>query len=61
MKLTLELYNTKYSIETNRNDYGAHELIEMFSRMLVQATFPPSVILPADGGHFECEYKEDEQ
>ena len=57
MKLTLELYDTKYTVETDHDDYCADELKEIFSRMLVAATFPPSVIEDKDGGHYE--YLED--
>ena len=60
MKITLEMYDSKYTYESDRNDYNANEIKEIFSRMLVQATFPPNVIEPAEGGHFKCEYKEDE-
>lgn len=60
MRITLEMYNNKYIYESDSEDYSANELKEIFSRMLVQATFPPDVIEPAEGGHYECEYKEDE-
>lgn len=60
MRITLEMYNNKYIYESDSEDYNANELKEIFSRMLVQATFPPDVIEPAEGGHYECEYKEDE-
>lgn len=60
MRITLEKYNNKYIYESDSEDYDANELKEIFSRMLVQATFPPDVIEPAEGGHYECEYKEDE-
>lgn len=60
MKITLEMYNNKYIYESDSEDYSANELKEIFSRMLVQATFPPDVIEPAEGGHYVCEYKEDE-
>ena len=60
MKIILEMYNSKIIYESDKNDYTANEMKEIFSRMLVQATFPPDVIEPAEGGHYECEYKEDE-
>lgn len=60
MKITLEMYNNRYTYESDRNDYNANEMKEIFSRMLVQATFSPGVIDLADGGHFECEYVEGE-
>lgn len=60
MKITLEMHGDIYSVELKGDDYNANELKEAFSRLLVQATFPPSVIEPAEGGHFECEYKEEQ-
>lgn len=55
MKITLELHDTKITYESPNNDYDADDLKEIFSRMLVQATYPPQVIDLADGGHYECE------
>ena len=60
MRITLEMYGEKYMVESAHDDYNAKELKEIFSRLLVQATYPPSVIEPAWGGHYECEYKEEE-
>lgn len=60
MRITLEMYNNKYIYESDSEAYDANELKEIFSRMLVQATFPPDVIETAEGGHYECEYKEEE-
>lgn len=60
MKITLEMYDNKYTYESDRNDYNANEIKEIFSRMLVQATFPPDVIETSEGGHYECEYMEGE-
>lgn len=60
MRITLEMHNNKYIYESDSESYDANELKEIFSRMLVQATYPPDVIEPAEGGHYECEYKEDE-
>lgn len=60
MKLQLELYNETYTIESAQNDYSANELMEKFSRLLVAASFPPSVIQLAGGGKYECDYKEEE-
>ena len=51
MLLTLELYDTEYSIETDSNEHTAEELKEMFSRLLVVAGFPPSVV-ELDGGKY---------
>lgn len=61
MKLTLEMYDKTYSIESSSNDFNANELLEDFSRLMVVAGYPPNVILPADGGRYECEYKEDDE
>lgn len=60
MKITLEMGNEKYTFESQQDDYNSNEIKEIFSRLLVQATYPPSVIDPAEGGHYECEYKEGE-
>lgn len=60
MRIILEMYDSRIIYESDKDDYKADELKEIFSRMLVQATYPPSVIEPAEGGHWECEYKEDE-
>lgn len=60
MRIILEMYDSRIIYESDKDDYKANELKEIFSRMLVQATYPPGVIEPAEGGHWECEYKEDE-
>jgi hypothetical protein len=60
MKIVLEMYGSKYTYESDKNDYTANELKEIFSRMLVQATFSPNVIEPAEGGRYKCEYVEEE-
>ena len=60
MKIVLEMYDSKYTYESDKNDYDANELKEIFSRMLVQATFSPEVIEPSEGGRFKCEYVEEE-
>lgn len=49
MKITLEMYNTRYSIDTDRDDYGAGELKEIFSRIMVVAGYSPSIIELNDG------------
>lgn len=53
MKITLELYNEKYTAESEQNDYKGNELKEIFSRMMVLAGYPPSVIELDDGGRYE--------
>ena len=58
MRITLEMHDEKYIFESQQDDYTSNEVKEIFSRLLVQATYPPSVIDPAEGGHYECEYKE---
>lgn len=60
MRITLEMHNQKYIFESPNDDYRADELKEIFSRMMVQATYPPSVIETDEGGHYECEYVEGE-
>lgn len=58
MKIILESYNNRYIFESENDDYSAEELREIFSRLLVSATFSPDVIELSDGGYFVCEYKE---
>lgn len=60
MRIILEMYNSRIIYESDKDDYTADKLKEIFSRMMVQATYSPDVIEPAEGGHWECEYKEDE-
>ena len=59
MKITLELYKTRYIIEDEREDWSADELKERFSRLLVLATFPPDVVELEEGGHYE--YVDDDE
>jgi len=60
MKITLEMHDEKIIYESPSETYTVSEMKEIFSRMLVQATYSPDVIEPAEGGHFECKYVEDE-
>lgn len=60
MKIILKIYDSRIVYASDKDDYTADEMKEIFSRMLVQATYPPCVIEPVGGGHWECEYKEDE-
>ncbi len=53
MKITLELYDTRYTVENDQNGQNAAELKDIFSRILVAASFPPSVIELEDGGRYE--------
>lgn len=53
-RITLEIYGGIYSAELDGCDYTADRLKETFSRLLVQAAFPPSVIESAEeDGHWE--------
>lgn len=54
MKITLEIHGCTYSTQQDGHDYTADELKEVFSRLLVSATFPPSVIEDGEGS---WEYK----
>ena len=60
MRIILEMYNSRIIYESDKDDYTADKLKEIFSRMMVQATYSPGVIEPAEGGHWKCEYEEDE-
>lgn len=53
MKLTYEAYGTRYTVETDSDDHDAAELKEIFSKILVQAGFPPSVVELDDGGEYQ--------
>ena len=54
MKLTLELYEQKYIIESPQDDWTATQLTEEFSKLLVCAGFTPDVLqYEDDAGHFE--------
>ena len=59
MKITLQMHDWTYTAESKFNDYSADELKEVFSRLLVQATFPPSVIDDKEGGEWRYIYEED--
>lgn len=51
-RITLEFQGERYTVEMPLQDYIANDLKAAFSRLLVAATFPPSVIDEA-GGHWE--------
>jgi hypothetical protein len=54
MKIMLENWGTRYTVETEQEDYRSDELKDMFNRLLVQAGYPPSVItLHEDDGSYE--------
>lgn len=48
MKISIDSYGTTYEIITKQDDYDAGELKEMFSRLLVLAGYPPSVMVDKD-------------
>lgn len=48
-KITLELHGEKYTVETNHWDYNADELLDMFKRLMVCATYPPSILSDEEG------------
>lgn len=52
MKITLEIYNAKYIFEDNNDEHDASYMKDIFSRMLVVAGFPPSVIDCIEGGEY---------
>lgn len=47
MKLQLESYGKKYTVETINDDLDIYEYFEIFSGMLIQAGFGPSNIRDA--------------
>lgn len=56
MKITLELYDQRYIVETlnpKQNDFNGNEMKELFARIMVMAGFAPSVLEPSDGGSYE--------
>ena len=52
MKITFEDHGMRYTVECERQDFDAVELKEIFSRLLVLAQYPPSVI--EDSGDSGC-------
>ena len=54
MKMELEMYDATYIAEMQNDDIPGDDLIELFSRLMVVAGYPPSVIhIPEDEGHYE--------
>ena len=45
MKITIENYGKKMSVETNYEDASVNEYIEIFYGLLISATFNPDTIL----------------
>ena len=60
MKLTLEMNDCKYSVETPYDDTLGNKLKETFARLLVVAGYPPSVIEFDDGGSYLYVGKDEE-
>jgi hypothetical protein len=44
MKLQLEVYRKKYTVETDYDDLNINEYLDLFKGLLLQATFSESVI-----------------
>ena len=59
MKITFENCNAKYIFEDNNDEHDASYIKDIFSRMLVVAGFPPSVIDCIEGGRYE--YVDDDE
>ena len=54
MKIELEMYGATYIAEMQNDEMTGEDVMELFSRLLVTAGYPPSVIrLPDDDGHYE--------
>jgi hypothetical protein len=44
MKLQLEVYRKKYTVETDYDDLNINEYLDLFKGLLLQATFSESAI-----------------
>jgi hypothetical protein len=44
MKLQLEVYRKKYTVETDYDDLGINEYLDLFKGLLLQATFSENTI-----------------
>lgn len=53
MKIVFEQYGTRYTVEDDVDSHDSRELKAIFSKILVQAGFAPSVIESEDDGHYE--------
>lgn len=60
MKIIMETYSKKITFEMDNDDLNAKEIKAAISRMLVLAGFSPDVIECEDGGHFVCQYVEED-
>ena len=45
MKITIENYGKKMSVETDHEDLGLGEYIDIFYGLLISATFSPETVL----------------
>jgi len=45
MKITIENYGKKMSVETDHEDVGIDEYMEIFYGLLISATFSPETVL----------------
>lgn len=57
-RITLEIHGNKYTAETSFSDNNANELLDMFKRLMVQATYPPSILSDEEGSwewHENCD------
>lgn len=48
-RITLEIHGEKYVAETPHWDLNANELLDMFKRLMVCATYPPSILSDEEG------------
>lgn len=49
LRITLESHGEKYVFESWSDDYNAGELLDIFKRMMVAATYSPSILSAEDG------------
>ena len=57
-RITLEIHGSKYTAETPFSDNNADELLDIFKRLMVQATYPPSILSDEEGDwewHEKCD------
>ena len=59
IKIQLTLHGITYTVDNLEWDTPSDELIEKFTELLVCGGFHPSTIIPAGGGHYEVDYKEE--
>lgn len=56
MKLTLELYDTTYTVEMDTDEVCGGELQEMFDRVLIQAGYHLNTIRTSEG-HYDVKWE----